>query len=234
LPSSTIGLCLAVRKFEGLNAVNAGWQSATRETYALGGDNSRNFQEFAMTRVVNTLFAFSLGTLLAVVPAMAQSSKDSTMSKSSAATTMTDTMFMKKAARANLAEVELGRLAVQKATNADVKKFGQRMIDDHTKADDQLKKVAADEHVTLPETMSASDKATKESLEKLSGEEFDHAYMSDMVKDHKKDVAEFKTESKTAHDETVKNFAAQTLPTLEDHLKEAEKIAPAQKMARSS
>jgi len=187
-----------------------------------------------MTRVVNTLFAFSLGTLLAVVPAMAQSSKDSTMSKSSAATTMTDTMFMKKAARANLAEVELGRLAVQKATNADVKKFGQRMIDDHTKADDQLKKVAADEHVTLPETMSASDKTTKESLEKLSGEEFDHAYMSDMVKDHKKDVAEFKTESKTAHDEAVKNFAAQTLPTLEDHLKEAEKIAPAQKMARSS
>jgi len=185
-----------------------------------------------MTRVVNTLFAFSLGTLLAVVPVMAQSGKDSTMSKSSAATTMTDTMFMKKAARANLAEVELGRLAVQKATNADVKKFGQRMIDDHTKAGNQLKKVAADEHVTLPRTISASDKATKESLEKLSGDEFDHAYMSDMVKDHKKDVAE--TESKTAHDEAVKNFAAQTLPTLEDHLKEAEKIAPAQKMARSS
>ena len=188
-----------------------------------------------MTRVVNTLFAFSLGTVLAVVPVMAQSGKDSTMSKSSAATTMTDTMFMKKAARANLAEVELGRLAVQKATNADVKKFGQRMIDDHTKADDQLKKVAADEHVTLPQTMSATDKTTKESLEKLSGEQFDHAYMSDMVKDHKKkDVAEFDRESKSARDEAVKNFAAQTLPTLEDHLKEAEKIAPAQKMARSS
>jgi putative membrane protein len=192
-----------------------------------------------MTRLQNALFVVTFGAAMALAPAMAQSTKDSsnsTMSKSSAATTMTDTMFMKKAARGNLAEVELGRLAVQKASSEDVKKFGQRMVDDHSKAGDQLKQLAASEHVTLPEKLSATDEATKASLEKLSGEQFDHAYMRDMVKDHKKDVAEFEKESKGAHNAAVKNFAAETLPTLESHLKEAEKIAPtqSQKMAHGA
>jgi putative membrane protein len=80
--------------------------------------------------------------------------------------------------------------------------------------------------VSLPTKLDAKDAATKARLEKLSGKAFDRAYMRDMVLDHTKDVREFRMESKTAKDSSVKNFAAQTLPTLEDHLKEAKSIEP--------
>src|SRR5205823_13732746 len=96
-----------------------------------------------------------------------------------------DRTFVRKAAEGGLAEVELGQLATQKASSDDVKKFGQRMVDDHSKANDQLKQVAAQEHIDLPTEPSAKDKATKARLEKLSGEQFDRAYMRDMVKDHR-------------------------------------------------
>ena len=189
-----------------------------------------------MTRLLNAVTIFSFGTALALSPAMAQKSADSSgssMGKKSAGMTMTDTTFVKKAARGGLAEVELGKLATEKASSEDVKKFGQRMVDDHGKANDQLKQVASEEHITLPEGLSAKDKATKDRLEKLSGAQFDRAYMRDMVKDHRQDVAEFEHASKSAHDPAVKSFATQTLPTLQDHLKEAERIAPTQKTAKN-
>ena len=100
------------------------------------------------------------------------------------------------------------------------------MVDDHSKANDQLKQLAQQEHVKLPTQPSAKDKATKAKLENLSGKEFDEAYMSDMLKDHKKDVAEFERESKNAKDPAVKDFAEQTLPTLREHLKQAQQISP--------
>jgi putative membrane protein len=122
---------------------------------------------------------------------------------------------MKKAADGGKAEVELGELAVQKASSSDVKSFGQKMIDDHGKANDQLKQLAAEKHVDLPQEPGAKHKATKAKLEQLSGADFDLAYVAEMVKDHKKGVAEFQRESKTAKDDDLKNFAAQTLPTLQ-------------------
>ncbi len=144
-----------------------------------------------------------------------------------------DATFIKKAAGGGMAEVELGRLATEKASNPDVKQFGQRMVDDHSKANDQLKQVAAEKHVTLPTSISAKDKATKAKLEALSGDQFDRAYMEDMVKDHKQDVAEFQKASKSASDPQIKDWASQTLPTLQDHLKEAQRIAPTQKAEAS-
>jgi putative membrane protein len=137
-----------------------------------------------------------------------------------------DRHFIHKAGQGGLAEVELGKLAAEKGQSDEVKKFGQRMVDDHSKANDQLKQLAESKGVTLPTDLSAKDKATKARLDKLSGEKFDRAYMNDMVQDHTKDVSEFKKESTTAKDSDVKNFASQTLPTLQDHLKEACSIAP--------
>ena len=102
------------------------------------------------------------------------------------------------------------------------------MVDDHSKANDQLKQVAQQQHIDIPTELNAKDKATKAKLEKLSGEQFDRAYMKDMVQDHRKDVSEFERASKTAKDPAVKSFAEQTLPTLREHLKEAQKIAPTQ------
>ena len=193
-----------------------------------------------MKRLFNTLFVFAFGTAMTLTAAVAQQDQTSTpqdknpngtamSSKESAGMSAADQTFIKKAAEGGLAEVELGKLATEKASNDQVKKFGQRMVDDHGKANDQLKDVAAQKHVDLPTELSAKDKATKGRLEKLSGEEFDRAYMRDMVKDHKADVAEFARESQSSKDPAVKNFARQTLPTLRQHLKQAEKLAPAQK-----
>jgi putative membrane protein len=140
--------------------------------------------------------------------------------------TASDRTFMRKAAEGGKAEVELGKLAQEKASSSEVKQFGERMVNDHTKAGDQLKQVAEKEGVTLPDKLNAKDAATKARLEKLSGEAFDRAYMQDMVKDHTQGVAEFRTEARNGKDPEVKNFASQTLPTLEDHLKEAKSIAP--------
>ncbi len=140
----------------------------------------------------------------------------------------TDSTFVKKAAQGGMAEVVLGQLAVQKASNEQVKKFGQRMVDDHTKANEELKQVAAQKNIDVPQQLDAKDKMTKARLEKLSGAQFDKAYMRDMVNDHRKDVAEFERASKMVKDPVVKSFAEQTLPTLREHLKEAEQIAPKQ------
>ena len=190
-----------------------------------------------MNRIINGLFALSFGaamTLGAGAQTGMQAGQTSeqpsgTTARQSAGTTSADAQFIKKAAAGGMAEVELGQLAVKNGLNEQVKQFGQRMIDDHTKANDQLKQIASQEHVKLPSEPDQKDRATKERLEKLTGAQFDQAYMSDMVNDHKKDVAEFARESKTAKDPAVKDFAQQTLPTLREHLKQAQQIAPAQK-----
>lgn len=193
-----------------------------------------------MNSFSKSLMIAPLGLAIALSSALAQTGaptepKPSTdSSKASAAgVSKADATFIKKAAGGGMAEVELGRLATEKASNPDVKQFGQRMIDDHSKANDQLKQVAAEKHVTLPTSISAKDKATKAKLEALSGDQFDRAYMEDMVKDHKQDVAEFQKASKSASDPQIKDWASQTLPTLQDHLKEAQRIAPTQKAEAS-
>jgi putative membrane protein len=137
-----------------------------------------------------------------------------------------DKTFMNKAAQGGQAEVELGQLATEKGQSDDVKKFGQHMVDDHSKGNDQLKSIAGQKGVTLPTDLSAKDKALKDRLSKLSGAQFDHAYMTAMVNDHKEDIAEFKKEASVGKDSDVKNWASQTLPTLESHLKMAEETAP--------
>jgi len=162
--------------------------------------------------------------------AVAQSNTNNSNSTNAMGTakhmTASERMFIRKAAEGGKAEVELGKLAQEKAASPEVKQFGERMVNDHSKANDQLKEVAQKEGVTLPTKLDAKDAATKARLEKLSGEAFDRAYIKDMVADHTKDVREFKNEAKNGKDPDVKNFAAQTAPTLEDHLKEAKNIAP--------
>ena len=134
--------------------------------------------------------------------------------------------FVRQAAEGGLAEVELGKLATEKAASPQVKQFGQRMVDDHSKANDELKEIASSQGIQVPDKLSAKDEMTKERLSKLSGEQFDKAYMSDMVKDHTKDVADFQRESQSGKDPQVKEFASKTLPILQSHLKEAKQIAP--------
>lgn len=152
---------------------------------------------------------------LSAAPALAQQ-KDP---KAPPAAPAIDRQFLSETAQGGMAEVELGKLATEKASNAEVKKFGQRMVDDHGKANEELKTLADNKHITLPSTLDAKHKATIDRLSKLSGEQFDRAYVQDMLKDHQHDVAAFRAKSKSAKDADVKAWAAKTLPTLEEHLK---------------
>jgi putative membrane protein len=96
------------------------------------------------------------------------------------------------------------------------------MVDDHTKANDELKTIAQNKSITLPSSIDAKHKAVADKLSKLSGDAFDRAYMQEMVNGHRAVANEFRTESKSGKDSDVKAWAAKTLPTVEEHLKEAE------------
>jgi putative membrane protein len=134
-----------------------------------------------------------------------------------------DRDFAMDAARGGMAEVELGKLAVAKATNPDVRNFGQRMIDDHGKANDQLRQVASDRGLALPSDLDRKSRDEMRRLDKLSGPQFDRAYVDMMVKDHVKDVADFQREARRG-DSPVQRFASSTLPTLQEHLSMAKDL----------
>jgi putative membrane protein len=98
------------------------------------------------------------------------------------------------------------------------------MATDHAKTKQKPEKIAAQVNISLPEDLDKDAKQNYEKLSKLSGPAFDPAYAQDMVKDHKKDVAEFQKEASAGKNETIRAFSADTLPTLQDHLKQAREI----------
>lgn len=148
-------------------------------------------------------------------------------------TKVDDKKFVKDAALGGMAEVELGKLATQKAASEAVKQFGQKMVDDHTKANDQLKEVASKENISIPDSLDSKHQSRIEKLSKLSGPDFDKAYIKDQVKDHKQDVSEFKNEANAGSDPNVKQFASNTLPILEQHLTMAKDLSKAERKPAS-
>jgi putative membrane protein len=103
-----------------------------------------------------------------------------------------------------------------------VKQFGQKMVQDHQQANEKLQDVARNLGVTPPASLDAKDQKLKDRLSKLSGAQFDKVYMWNMVHDHKQDIAEFQKEAQNGKNDQLKDFAQQTLPTLQEHLKLAE------------
>jgi putative membrane protein len=161
---------------------------------------------------------------LAVAPALAgqQPTTAEKAGQTMAYGKMSDETFVMKAASAGMEEVELGKLAVEKASSDEVKKFGQRMVDDHSKAGDELKTLAQNKHITLPGATDPNGKATYDRLSKLSGTSFDRAYMQAMVVGHRQALNDFRMETKMGKDADVKGWAAKTLPTIEEHVKLAQ------------
>jgi putative membrane protein len=135
-----------------------------------------------------------------------------------------DTHFAIEAAQGGMAEVKLGKLAADKAGSPDVKAFGQQMVDDHTKANDQLKSIAQAEGITLPGDVNQKQQAMYDRLSKLSGADFDRQYVKSMVMDHQEDVKDFHKEANTGKDPQIKSFAAQTLPVIQGHLDKIKSI----------
>jgi putative membrane protein len=130
-----------------------------------------------------------------------------------------DARFARDAAMGGMLEVELGKLAVQKGSNDKVKQFGQRMVDDHSKAADELRGISVKDNFSIPAELDARHKAMVEKYSRLSGTAFDRTYMRDMVKDHQTDVADFRNEADRGVNADLKSWATITLPTLQEHLR---------------
>ena len=139
--------------------------------------------------------------------------------------TMGDKKFVMDAANGGMMEVQLGQMAQKQAESADVKNFGTRMVTDHSKANDDLQALAQQKNVTLPAQADHKMKKDTDKLASSTGADFDHQYMQMMVKDHVKDVAEFRKAAKKCKDADLKAWAVKTLPTLEQHLQQAKEIA---------
>jgi len=136
-----------------------------------------------------------------------------------------DLMFVKKALQGSMAEVQVGHLALQKSNNAQVKQFAQRMIDDHSKMIEQMKPVAKQLGVKIPSGPDKKDKMEMAKLQALSGDDFNKAYVEDMVKDHRMDDSDFKQEIAGGQSPLVKDAASKGDPVIESHLQMIEGIA---------
>jgi putative membrane protein len=139
--------------------------------------------------------------------------------------TKQDSKFMMQAASSDMMEIATSSMALQKSQNADVRRFAQMMVDDHTKTSDQLKSIAASKNVTLPAQMDSKHRAMVERLSALSGDRFDMEYMRGQVKAHEAAVKLFQTESNKGSDPDVKGFASTNLPALQTHLTMARTIS---------
>ncbi|WGV24342.1 DUF4142 domain-containing protein [Halotia branconii] len=135
-----------------------------------------------------------------------------------------DKQFMNEAAQDGLAEVQLGQLASERGTSDTVKQFGQRMVQDHTQVNNQLKQLATQKGVTLPTTIGTTNQQVEQRLSKLSGANFDREYMNEMVQAHQKDVSAFQNEAQQGQDADLKALVTQALPTLQEHLQQARSI----------
>jgi len=140
---------------------------------------------------------------------------------------MQDKMFLRKAAEGGIAEVKLGQLAVQKGSSDDVKAFGQKMVDDHTKLNLEIAQVADSMGVMLPKSMNKEDQAEYDKLNALSGNDFDIEYLTFMVKDHHNDLHAFRMEAASPTDAALHNEVVKAQGVIHDHTVMVDKLARA-------
>lgn len=139
--------------------------------------------------------------------------------------TADDAAFMRTAAEGNLAEVEMGRIAVQRASRDDVRQFGQRMIDDHGRANTRLVQLADTKSISLPDEPNLGQRMKADELRGKSGMDFDRAYVDTMVDDHQKDIDLYEKQVRDGKDAEVVAYARETLPALREHLQLAQQLA---------
>jgi putative membrane protein len=157
----------------------------------------------------------ALTLALAAFPAAAQQASKTELSRQ-------DRNFAEHAMAGGMMEVQLGKLADQRAQNEGVKRFGQRMVTDHSKANQKLSELGSRLGLSAPADLPREQQRTVEKLAGLSGAEFDRAYMAAMIDDHKKDIGEFRKQAEKGDNAELKGMAQETLPTLEQHLRLAE------------
>lgn len=132
--------------------------------------------------------------------------------------------FLQEAASAGMMEVELGNLASQKGSSQEVKDFGEKMVQDHTRSNAELMSIASQKNVDLPKSMMDEHQSMVDMLSNLSGEEFDKAYINHMAEDHEEDIEKFEEAANDVQDSDLKAFAQKTLPILQQHLQTVKQI----------
>jgi putative membrane protein len=158
-------------------------------------------------------------------PAAATSMQDSATNSGDVGQTMKDKMFLRKAAQGGMAEVKLGQLAAQKGSTDDVKAFGQKMVDDHTRLNNDMAPIADSMGVRLPTNLNKEDQAEYDKLNGLSGNDFDMEYLSFMVKDHHKDLHEFRQEAASTTDPTLQTAVNNATKVIHEHSMMVDKLA---------
>jgi putative membrane protein len=135
--------------------------------------------------------------------------------------------FVKEASEGNQSEIAMAQLAQQKAQNPEVKNLAQMLQQDHQTAQEKLQSIAQAHGVALDQTPGWSQRRAQSKLEKLSGADFDQQYTKDMLEDHVTDIKKFQKAAQTIEDADVKQYAQDTLPTLQPHLQHAKSAAKA-------
>ncbi len=133
--------------------------------------------------------------------------------------------FITKAAEINLGEIELGKLAQQKGNNDAVKQFGKLMVDDHSKAESELKQLASERNVALPAHPGKAEANLHAELSRMSGSQFDEDYVRHMLHGHDAAIAAFENEIENGNDPAIKAYAEKVLPIIQDHVRIAEDVA---------
>jgi putative membrane protein len=133
--------------------------------------------------------------------------------------------FLEKAAEGQQLEIAFGQLAAERAAAEEVKEFGVQMMDDHRKTSAEIRQLASKEGVTLPVELTGKHRDKKDEFARLSGSDFDRAYMRYMLRDHRKDLKAFERSAKAINNPQVQEWAKGTLPLLRQHLRKAQQVA---------
>ena len=177
--------------------------------------------------------ATTAATLFAAGPASAQTQEKSGAQPSAQGESNRDAKHLKELAIANMAEIETGKLALEKAQDPKVKEFAQHMVDDHTKMLDEVKTLAQSKNAELPSAPDAKHEKVMKKLESASGADFDREYMRAMVKDHRDALKLAQRTARGAKDGELKAAAQKAAPEIQDHLKTAQEIAKTEKRSAS-
>jgi len=157
-------------------------------------------------------------TIITLTGSYAQSRHSHRANRSSS-----DDTFAMQAAEGGMAEIQMAQLALTKTSNPAVKDLANQIQQDHTKANDDLKPIAAKENFTWPTSLNTKQQSEYQKLQGLSGSAFDREYVNFEIKDHKEDIAAFQREADHGTNAGVKAWASQNLPALQKHLELAQK-----------
>jgi putative membrane protein len=172
-----------------------------------------------------TILVLSAALLLTGCQNATRDTANTTVSGAPAARTIgADSAFLREVTLANKTEVQLSEIALRQSNNPDVRRFAQMMLNDHTKAQNEVMKMAQSAGVSLPDRLDAEHQKKLDKLTGLSGDAFDREFARIMVEDHQKVVAKFEDHARSGRDPQVKSWAARTLPDLRQHLQHAKDL----------